>query len=311
VKIINQDFAVALSLLLFSAAIAGCRHSNRAASIYVDKTKTVLLIFNPDTATVYHYNIVSEVAIEVIDQGRISYSRKMLLGINFKFDQESSGDFQLELTFSRVYLSMTQGDSTEIDDADVAKSNRSTIGRIMVALKDASLFFTLSPTGEIEAEAGYPETVNRALDEVELSAAEKKDVKTWDEVFRRGEIEKDLNYLIQILPGSMVWQGAQWRQQLTERGELSYSLKNVLQLESVDKGIAIIRAEGKVDSVKSLTGASKYSIHASEDAIYQVDARTGMPTRAKINALAEASYKSHGLEQEIHMLTTTRITEKK
>ncbi len=231
--------------------MAGCRHSNRPAPIKVDKTKTVLLRFNPDTAAVYHYNIVSEATIDAKDQIRFSYSRTISLGVNLKFDRESNGDFGLEMTFSRVYISMTQGDSTEIDDADVPKSSRSAIGRIMVALKDASFFATLGRAGEIEAEAGYAETVNRALEGVELSEAEKKDVKTWDEVFRRGGLEKDLNYLTQILPDSMVWQGAQWKQQLTQRGEVTYGLENVLQLDSIGKGIAVIHAEGKIDTVET------------------------------------------------------------
>jgi hypothetical protein len=311
VKITNQDFAIALSLFLLTGVVAGCRHSNRLPPIQVDKTKTVLLRFNPDTAAVYHYNIVSEATIDGKVQIKFSYSRKISLGVNLKFDRESNGDFGLEMTFSRVYLSITQGDSTEIDDADVAKSTRSTIGRIMVALKDASFFVTLSPTGEIKAEAGYAETVNRALEGAELGAAEKTEVNTWDIVFRRGEIEKDLNYLAQILPDSMVCQGAQWKQQLTARGEVTYGLENVLQLESIDKGIAVIRSEGKVDTVETAGDLTKASIHASQDATFQVDARTGMPTSAKIIALAEASFQGQGHEQEIHMLTKTRITEKK
>jgi hypothetical protein len=312
VKIINQDFAIAFSLLLFAAAIAGCRHSDRPAPIHVDKTKTVLLRFNPDTAAVYHYTIVSEATIVGKDQITFSYSRTIVLGVNLKFDRESNGEIRLEMTFSRVYIAMTQGDSTEIDDADVAKSTRSAIGRIMVALKDASFFATLGPAGEIEAEAGYAETVNRALEGVELGEAEKKDVKTWDEVFRRGGIEKDLNYLTQILPDSMVWQGAQWKQQLTERGEVTYGLENVLQLDSIGKGIAVIHAEGKVDTVETdVDLAMKASIHASQDAIYRVDTRNGMPTSAKINVLAEESFQGHGHEQEIRMLTKTRITEKR
>lgn len=278
----------------------------------MDKTKTVLLRWDPDTAAVYHYTIVSEATIVGKDQIRFSYSRTISLGVNLKFDRESNGEIGLEMTFSHVSLSMTQGDSTEIDDADVAKSKRSAIGRIMVALKDASFFATLGPTGEIKAEAGYAETVYRALEGVELGEAEKKDVKTWDEVFRRGGIEKDLNYLTQILPDSMVWQGAQWKQQLMEIGEVTYGLENVLQLESIDKGIAVIRSEGKVDSVETNEGfPAKASIHASQDAILQVDIRTGMPTSAKINALAEASFKGQEHEQEIHMSTKTRITEKK
>jgi hypothetical protein len=311
-KIINQDLAIALSLLLFTATIAGCRHSNRPAPIKVDKTKTVLLRFDPDTAAVYHYNIVSEATIDGKDQIRFSYSRTISLGVNLKFERESNGEIGLEMTFSHVSLSMTQGDSTEIDDADVPKSSRSAIGRIMVALKDASFFATLGPAGEIEAEAGYAETVNRALEGVELGEAEKKDVKTWDEVFRRGGLEKDLNYLTQILPDSMVWQGAQWKQQLTQRGEVTYGLENVLQLDSIGKGIAVIHAEGKIDTVETDGKlAMKASIHASHDAIYQVDTRNGMPTSAKINVLADESFKGQGHEQEIHMLTKTSITAKK
>jgi Family of unknown function (DUF6263) len=311
-KLLDQDFAIALSLVLFTAALAGCRNSNRPAPINVDKTKKILLRFNPDTATVYHYNIVSEATIDGKDQIRFRYSRTISLGVNLKFDRGSNGDFALEMTFSRVYISMTQGDSTEIDDADVAKSSRSVIGRIMVALKDASFFATLGPAGEIEGEAGYAETVNRALEGVELGEAEKKDVKTWDEIFRRGGIEKDLNYLTQILPNSMVWQGAQWKQQLMERGEVTYGLENVLQLDSIDKGIAVIHSEGKVDTAETdVKLAIKASIHASQDAIYQVDTRNGMPTSAKIIVLAEESFQGQGHEQEIHMLTKTRITEKK
>jgi len=312
VNIINQNFAIAFSLFLFTSAAAGCRHSNRPAPIQVDKTKIVLLRFNPDTASVYHYNIVSEVTIDGKDQFRYSYSRTISLGVNLKFDRESNGDFGLELTFSRVYLSMTHGDSIVIDDTNVGKTTRSAIGRIMVALKDATLFATLSPAGEIKTEAGYPEAVDRALAGVELGAEEKKDVETWDLVFRRGEIEKDLSHLIQILPDSMVWQGAQWRQQITARSEVSYGLENVLQLASIDKGVAVIRAEGRVDTVETSAGFStKASIHALQSATYRVNARTGMPTSAKISALAEASVQGHGQEQEIHMLTNTRITEKK
>lgn len=308
----TQDFAIAFSLFSFIAAAAGCRQSNHSAPIRVDKTKTVLLRFNPDTASVYHYNIVSEVTIVDKNKIRISYSRIISLGVNLKFDRESKGDFGLELTFSRVYLSMTHGDSTEIDDSNVGKSTRSAIGRIMVALKDASLFATLSPAGEIKTEAGYPEAVDRALAGVDLGAEEKEDVKTWDEVFRRGEIEKDLSHLIQILPDSMVWQGAQWGQQMTERGEVSYSLENVLQLESIDKGIAVIRAEGQVDNAETNVGvATKTSIHGSQGAIYQVNTRTGMPISAKISTVVKASFQVQGHEEEIQMLTNTRITEKK
>ena len=117
----KPPFAIALFVFLLAVASAGCQHADRAAPIRVDKSKRVRLRFNPDTAAIYHYNIVSEVAIDGKDQIRISYSRRISLGINLKFDRESNGDFGLELTFSRVYLSMTHGDSTEIDDANVGK----------------------------------------------------------------------------------------------------------------------------------------------------------------------------------------------
>ena len=182
----------------------------------------------------------------------------------------------------------------------------------MVALKDATFFATLSPAGEIKTEAGYSEAVNRALAGVALGEDEKKDVETWDMVFRRGEIEKDLNHLIQLLPDSIVWQGAQWRQQITERGELIYGLDNVLQLESIDKGIAVIRAEGQFDSVETdVKFATKSSIRATQVATYQVDTNTGMPTSARISALAQASFQGQGHDEDLHMLTNTRITERK
>lgn len=232
--------------------------------------------------------------------------------MNLKFDREDKGDFGLELTFSQVYLSMSHGDSTEIDDANVGKRARSAIGRIMIALKDATLFATLSPAGDINTEAGYPEVVDGALAGVDLGTDEKENVKIWDVVFRRGEIEKDLYHLIQILPDSMVWQGAKWIQQMTVRGELSYGLENVFQLESIDKGIAVIRAEGKIDNVETNgREATQTSIQASQSATYQVNTGTGMPISAKISTLAKASLQVQGNEEEIQILTNTSIMEKK
>jgi hypothetical protein len=312
VKIKAKDFAIAFSLFLFTAAATGCGHSNRSAPIRVDKSKTVLLKFNPDTASVYHYNIVSQVTIIDKNRSLISYSRTISLGMNLKFDREDKGDLGLELTFSRVYLSMKYGDSTEIDDANVGKHPRSAIGRIMVALKDATLFATLSPAGEIKTEAGYPEIVDVALAGVDLDKDEKENVKTWDMVFRRGEIEKDLNHLIRISPDSTVWQGAKWMQQMTVRGELSYSLENILQLESIDKDIAVIHGEGKIDSVETDgDGAPQTNIQASQGATYKVNTRTGMTISAKISTLAKASLQAQGNAEEIQILTNTSITEKK
>ncbi len=159
-----RNAVFALLLFFFAVTTADCRHSHPAAPIRVDKSKTALLRFNPDTATVYHYDITTGAIVDGKDQNRsVGYTRTISLGINLKFDRESHGDLSLELTFYRVHLSLKSGDSMEVDDASVGKNPRSAIGRIMVALKDASLFYTLSPTGEIKSEAGYPEAVDRAL----------------------------------------------------------------------------------------------------------------------------------------------------
>jgi hypothetical protein len=302
---------ILLPFLIFF--VLSCKIQPASNRNYAGENKIFKLRLNPPAGSTYHFEISDEskLNIEVSDK-EIETTKKTDVAINYNINKDSAGNFIFDMTYDKIHLYTRKGD--DVSDLDAANAANSTdpVEEMLGALKGANIIATVSPTGNIKSLEGYQEVASRILAGIDASAGDKaKAQQQWQQVVEQGIIKKNMDQLFKIFPDSAVHVGDQWKLFSTEKNEINFMAKNFYTLRSIDDGVANIESEGEVTTDSTSTNVMgddvSSDLKGTQEGVYAMDIKTGMPLSCKISATIEGTMQMVGREVQIKMKTKVKM----
>src|SRR5438477_11905269 len=296
-----------------------CKTTPNSDRDYADRSKTYKLRLNPSPGSTYYYDIgnQSEIKIKVEDK-EITSVNKSDAGVSYEITPESSGNFQLAITYSKLHLYSKNGDNETDIDADNAAATLNPVEKMIRALKEARVSATVSPTGEITNLNGYKEVGDKIMSALNVSDICTKNMVTsqWEKTVGDGLIESNMEELFRLFPDSAVHIGDTWKLTTKQEGQIGLNVKNIYRLKAINDNIAIIQADGVITADNMSTEIMGYSnvsadLKGKQQAEYEMETKTGMLISCKMNAKIEGHINMMDREIPVVIETSLKINGKK
>jgi hypothetical protein len=269
------------TLILF----ASCKSQPGSGSEFdkADPGKTYKLQLNPAAGTAYYYDITNESEIKLeVDDKKVTNASKAVVGVNYKVNKDSSGNFLFSVVYDKIQIHTKTGDKETDADAANAASSIDPVEKVLGLLKAATIVTTIKPNGEIVSIKGYSEISEKIMT-----------------VLSPGD-EMSANQLFKIFPDTAVRLNDSWDLVSEQEGDFKLLVKSHYTLKAINKGITIVSCEGKISSDNSvfsmpgLAGNTSATLNGNQQGEFEMETETGMIISYKVKATVVGSIQAMG-----------------
>lgn len=301
---------ISVALLLYS-----CKSLSSSDKRFADlkNSQPYKLHLNPDAGTAYHYDINNETTIKFkIDDKEVENANKSSAGVLYSISKDSSGNFIFKTNYDKIFIHTKSGDQEVEYDASRANISIDPVEKTMGVLLNSPVSATITPTGVVKKVDGYKEITEKLLAKFDPADENGKNIARikWEDLFKRGMIENNMEQLFKIFPDSAIHIHDRWQLKSTYPGDINLKTKTNFILKDISEEIATLASESEVesDTTSNLMGYQVAStLKGSQSGVYEMDARTGMLINSKIDGKVEGSIVVMGREIPITIETKIRI----
>lgn len=284
----------------------------------IDEKKVYKLRLNPPAGSAYHYDITNETEFKLeVNDKKIDNRKGMTVGVDYRIQQDSAGDFVIGIKYTKIRLHSRNGDGEEDKDAANAATSVDPTEKMFGVLLSADLVSVVSPAGEVKAVKGYKELADKIMAETTGIAGASREAiqKRLEQMILNGIIKKNMDQLFKNFPDSAVHIGDTWKLNSTQKEDIPIHVTANYAIKDISGGIALIHSEGEILSDSSMTQMMGYQvtvhIKGSQEGDYEMETATGMLQTAGVKMHVEGTIQLLGKEIPLNLETTIKINGRK
>jgi Family of unknown function (DUF6263) len=282
-----------------------------------DPAKTYKLQLNPAAGSAYYYDIANESETELeVDDKKTGSLTKTDVGITYKVNKDTVGNFLLTIVYDKVHLYSKNGDIETEADAANATGSLNPVERMLGFLKSANINATISPSGEIKNISGYKEMGDKIIagfapDDISGKAMAQSQ---WEKRIGNGLVKNNIEQLFKIFPDSVVHIKDSWKLTYRQEEEISLVIKSTYTLKAINSDIAVIGVEGTITSDQATTnvigigvGGVTTDLKGEQEGEFEMETKTGMLISCKIKAKVKGTIQVMGREVPVEINTSVKM----
>lgn len=280
-----------------------------------DPNKIYKLQLNPAAGSSYHYDITNESETKVeIEDKKTGNETRTTVGVTFKINKDSAGDFLLNMLYDKVHFYTKSGDTETDADAANAAATLNPVERMLGMLKEANITATVSPSGETKSISGYKELGDKIIagfapDDVNGKAIAQQ---LWEKQIGSGMVKNNIDQLFKVFPDSSVHLRDNWRITSKQEGGTGLIVKSAFTLKAINTDIAVISVQGKITgdntggNIMGMNSATA-SLEGEQEGEFEMETKTGMVISGRMKAKVEGSVRVMGQEVPVVFTTSVKI----
>lgn len=276
------------------------------------------LQLNPNPGSSYYYDITNHSAIEMeVNNKTIENINKADVGITYSVEKDSSGSYRMQIAYGKLRVYSKNGDQEIEADAQNAGFSINPTEKMLGLVKNATLTAMVTPTGEVKEIGGYKELsaqlmANLATDNENARQLAQAQL---DKIIGTEMIRKNLSQLFQIFPDSAIYIGDKWTIESAQQGDFNLKVRSTFHLDYVTDSIAFVKSQSKIEGDRTPLTMMGYTVipdlSGTQVANYEIEIKTGMLLRSKIESEVTGKLNMAGQEIPINITVNVGIAGKR
>jgi hypothetical protein len=276
------------------------------------------LSLHPDAGSSYQYDIINTTQITVeLEERKSETINETNAGILYKVDKDSTGNYQMGISYTKLHLRTKNGDNESETDAQNARFSSDPTARMLAILKNASLKATITPSGVVKQVDGYKDLSMQLLSTLDPGDEAARDMaqQQLDKIIGSGMIQKNLDQMFKIFPDSAIHLGDKWKVSTTQKGDFNTTVKSTFHLDDINSEIAFVKSESDLEVERTpvvMMGSTVIpDLKGTQKAKYEIESQTGMLLNSEIESEIEGNLDMGETKLPIKIIITVRMNGQK
>lgn len=310
----KTTFIISLLFLLSS-----CKVQSGSDHLFSDLEKeSYKLVLNPEPGSQYYFDMVSETNMHIEVEGQeVDNKNRSEMGMFYSVDKDTTGDFKLGVRYDKIKMYVTNNGVASTFDADNGLASHDPVEKMLGVMKSSAITATVSPSGHMKAISGFQEMGDRLMADFAAGDTYGRQVakNQWDKLIQSGQLASNMEQLFTLFPDSLVRIGEKWKLNTKQTGDFDLNVKTTFKLKSIVAGVALIEAEGDLESVPNTSQAIGYNTQAhikgQQKGRYEMEVKTGMLIASQVTSTLKGTMQVMGREIPVTIEMTQDVKGRK
>jgi hypothetical protein len=301
-------------LTIVTVLITSCKLQPETDRSYDNTDKLYKLQLKPSPGSVYKYEIKNETGMNIEAEGEeVNSLNKSTVELKYAVAEDSSGNYVFTTTYDKIKIYTKNGDKETEMNSDNAMVTIDPVERMLGILKSAKIIASLNAKGEIVNVSGYKELGDQLMNSFATDDHYGKEMARhqWEKTIGNGIVKNTMDQLFKVFPDSAIHIGDTWKIDSRQEGELPMITKSIYTLKAINDDVAVIAAEGIInsDGTNTVMGYNNAtaSLKGNQTAEFEIETKTGMLINGSIKMTVNGKLFVMGREVPIEIESSVKM----